>query len=345
MTSQGSGSTNVLINATADTSANNNDLNYHVTMNATARSDQFMTFDMAYYDSSDFATNPADFVYRLTFAHVLEFDDLNNNGLYDAQEPVLSITSLQNAPWQPLNLNNRTVPNNNTQTFLETITAANVTYNNTSPGLVNGTSFSISVTMRSSNLQLNGTAPITIQPNSLQYDVILQNFPAVAPPTAQNPRVALAQVVTSFLYSGISLDINSSTAPQDAQLIKSNLTYGLSVGNYSEGRLEYQSSVNITSLIGVGTNTWTGLLDPSQVNRLTDPNAWAWGAGVTPDQRNSSMILVTMNNANGGYQLSGLAFLDSDVINAAINAAPSLSKLSRTSMALFSSLALMYLVL
>ncbi|KAI8074152.1 hypothetical protein BC940DRAFT_290169 [Gongronella butleri] len=313
MSNQGSGSTNILINGTADAG----DDNYHYTLNVTARSDQFASFDLAYYDSSDLGATPADYVYRLTMAHIVEFDDLNNNGFYDAQEPILSISSLQNVNWQPMTLNNLTANGNSQQTYLQTITAANVIYNNTSPVPGSNTSFGINLTVRASNLQLNGTASIPIQPSSLQYDVNLQNFPVAS--GAQNRRVALAQVVTTMQYSGINMDVNTTTPLNVAQQIKTNVTYGVSVGNYSEGRLEYLPSINLTNMNGIPTNTWTNLLDPAAVNRANDPNAWAWGVNVTADQRTNTMILASMNNNNGSFSLSGTAFLDTDIIQSAID--------------------------
>ncbi|CAO3576166.1 unnamed protein product [Absidia cylindrospora] len=317
MSSQGTGSTNILVNGTAYASDSDN---FHYTINVTARSDQFATVDMGYFASSDLNTNPADFIYRLTMAHVVEYDDVNNNGFYDAQEPILSITSLQKVNWQPMVLNNRTVPTNTQQTYLETVTAANITYNNTAPA-TNQPTFGISMTLRATNFQLNGTASIPLQPNSLQYDVQLQNFPGVAQ-GASHPRVALAQVVTTKPFTNTVMDVNVTTPTNIAQQTKTNVTYGASVGNFSEGRLEYQPTVYITNMAGVSTSTWTNLMDPAQVNRANDPNAWGWGDNLGVDARTSTMLLVTFNgngNSNSSYQLSGLAYLDTDIINSAIN--------------------------
>ncbi|KAI8098522.1 uncharacterized protein BX664DRAFT_271175 [Halteromyces radiatus] len=331
--SQGTGSTNLLINGTAYPDDNDN---YHYTINATARSDQFPTIDMGFFDSSDLNAHPADFIYRLTMAHVLEYDDVNNNGFYDAQEPILAISSLQKINWQPMILNNRTVPTNTQQTYLETVTAANITYNNTntSPTTATQPTFGISMTLRFSNLQLNGTASIPIQPNSVQYDVQLQNYPAVATGTngAVHPRVALAQVVTTKPFTNVVMDVNTTTPVNVAQQIKTNVTYGASIGNYSEGRLEYQPSVTITNMAGISTSTWTNLMDPAQVNRLNDPGSWAWGDNLGVDQRNSIMSLVTFNNQSSqSYQLSGLAYLDTDIISSAINGGSSSTFISSSS--------------
>ncbi|CAO3590482.1 unnamed protein product [Absidia cylindrospora] len=333
MSSQGSGSTNILINGTTYSSHYDN---FHYTINATARSDQFATIDMAYFGSSDLNAHPADFIYRLTLAHAVEFDDINSNGLYDAQEPILSITSLQRTSWQPMVLSNRTVPTNTSQTYLETVTTANVTYNNTDPASANRPNqpvFGISLTLRSSNLQLNGTASIPLQPNSIQYDVQLQNYPAIASGSRGggviNPRTALAQVITTKPYNNMVMDVNATTPLNIAQQIKTNITYGASIGNYSEGRLEYQPTANITNMAGISTSTWTNLMDPAQVNRMNAPNTWGWG-DVAVDARTNTMVLVTLtgnDNANGSnttpglssYRLSGLAYLDTDIINSAIN--------------------------
>ncbi|ORZ12008.1 hypothetical protein BCR42DRAFT_493955 [Absidia repens] len=336
MSSQGTGSTNVLINGTAYASDSDN---FHYTINATARSDQFATIDMGYFASSDLNAHPADFIYRLTMAHVVEYDDVNNNGFYDAQEPILSITSLQKVNWQPMVLNNRTVPTNTQQTYLETVTAANITYNNTAPSnpaAANQPTFGISMTLRATNLQLNGTASIPLQPNSLQYDVQLQNFPGVAQ-GASHLRVALAQVLTTMPFTNTVMDVNVTTPTNIAQQTKTNITYGASVGNYSEGRLEYQPSVYITNMAGVSTSTWTNLMDPAQVSRANDANVWGWGDKLGVDARTNTMLLVTFNgNGNGNsssssYQLSGLAYLDTDIINSAINGASSSVTVSSSS--------------
>lgn len=320
MSSQGSGSSNIMVNGTAYSSDKDN---YHYTINVLARNDQFATIDMSYFASSDLETHPADFIYRLTMAHVVEFDDLNNNGFYDAQEPILAISSLQKVNWQPLVLNNRTVTNNADQTYLETVTAANVTYNNTASDQSsnNNTTFGISLALRFTNLQLNNTAAIPLQPNSVQYDVQLSNYPAIKA-GAVNPRVSIAQVITTKPFTNIVTDVNVTTPLDIGRQIKTNVTYGASVGNYSEGRLEYQPTVNITNMAGVGTSTWTNLMDPAQVNRGNDPYTWGWGdLGV--DARTNTMFLVTMNGGNNStaasYQMSGLAYLDTDIINSAIN--------------------------
>ncbi|CAO3617687.1 unnamed protein product [Cunninghamella echinulata] len=316
ITNQGSGSSNVLINGTAYPEDNSN---YHYTFNITARSDQFATIDLAYFDSSDHAATPADFIYRLTMAHIIEFDDTNNNGFYDANEKILSISSLQNVNWQPMVLNNRTVANNVSQTYLETTTFANVTYNNTANNNnSNPTIFNIGMTFRSTNLQLNGTASIPLQPNSVQYDIQLQQFPAITPGSglATNPRTALAQIITTRPFTNVVTDVNVTTPIDIVLQTKTNVTYGAAVGNFSEGRLEYSTTVNITNMQGVSTSTWTNLLDPAQVNRLNAPNEFAWGIDSGVDTRQSNLFLVTLNN---NTHVSGMAFIDTDVINTAIN--------------------------
>ncbi|KAI8332131.1 hypothetical protein BC941DRAFT_437598 [Chlamydoabsidia padenii] len=306
MSSQGSGSSNIMVNGTAYPS---DDDNYHYTINVIARNDQFPTIDMSYFASSDLATTPADFIYRLTLTHIVEYDDLNNNGFYDAQEPILATSSLQKLNWQPMILNNRTVSNNADQTYLETMTGANVTFNSTA-----GNTFGINLTLRFTNLQLNSTADIPLQPNSVQYDIQLANYPSGAR-TAVNPRVSLAQVITTKPFTATVTDVNVTTPVDIARQIKTNVTYGVSVGNYSEGRLEYQTTVNITNLAGISTT----LGDPDQVDRGNDPYLWGWGQG----SRVNNMLLVTMNSGGGNlsnsYKLSGLAFLDTDIINSAIN--------------------------
>ncbi|KAI8374463.1 uncharacterized protein BYT42DRAFT_615624 [Radiomyces spectabilis] len=317
MTASG-GNGEVIINGTEYTSSEDN---YHYTFNITTNN-VLPIVDHAYYASSDPAAHPADFVYRLTFANIIEFDDANQNGFLDANEHILAITSLQNAQWSPMSLANKTVPSNSTLSYYETSASSSVTYNNTGATTGNQT-FNVQLTWRSTNLQINNTAPLTLQPNSLQYDFAVSGYPKSA-----NSRIALTQVLTLKPDTGVWFDVNMTTPVDVANQIKTNETYGISVGGYSEGRLEYQPTVNITDATQV-PSTWT-TLDPVQINQLSynSPNDWIWG-DVTADKRKAKLLFISMpyqsadntvNNSTQGSKvnarISGFGFLNTDVLNA-----------------------------
>ena len=303
LTEQGSNTPNVVINGTAFTGKN--DENYHISFNISTNN-QFPMVDHAFFATSDTSAPTADFTYRLQFSHIIEFDDLNQNGFYDSNEPILSSSSLQNLQWQPLMVSNITVPTNSSQFYLQTTTFANATYNSNNN---NGTQFSVKITWRASNLQLNNTAPIVMQPNSLEYDFALSGFPANrSSPTA---RVAVAQLLSTHIDEPIVFDVNTTTPVDVAQQIKTNITYGISIGNNTEGRLEYQNTVNLTDA--------TGLISSLNAQNLAgiphyQTNDWIWGPNSPASNRTNKLVLVTVPTVNMSF--SGFGFLDTDVMNA-----------------------------
>ncbi|CAO3667619.1 unnamed protein product [Rhizopus stolonifer] len=292
LTEQGSNTQNVVINGTAYTGKEEE--NYRISFNIST-SNQFPVVDHAFFSSSDPTSHSADFAYRLQFTHVIEFNDLNNNGFYDANEPVLSTSSLQNLSWQNMQVSNITVPTNSSQFYLQTGTMANATYNNTN------TNFRVKFVWRSSNLQLNQTAPIAMQPNSLQYDFSLEGF-------QPHGTVALVQLLSTQLDSPSIFDVNTTTPVAQAQSIKTNATYGLSLGNNTEGRLEYQNNVNLTDVTGL-------MLDPASLASAPDPDTWIWGTA----NRAHRLILVSLPQNNNSLGFSGFGYLDTDVMNALAN--------------------------
>ncbi|CAO3630726.1 unnamed protein product [Mucor hiemalis] len=320
LTYGGSNTQNAIINGTVNSGKNDN---YRFNFNL-INNNQFPIIDHAFYSSSDPNAKPADFVYRTQFSEIVEFDDLNQNGFYDANEPILSVTSLQNLQWQNFIVTNITVPNNATQSYIQTTTFANVTYNNTAPGgNTGGPSFGIRINYRSSNLQLNNTAPIVMQPNSLQYDFNVEGFPNSAASTHPNARLAIAQVLSTRANTPINFDVNMTTPVDVANQIKTNQTYGISVGDYTQGRLEFQNSVNISDVSTV--STWTTIDAVGLASAPSyDQNDWVWGPNAAPNGRVNKLLFVTVpgySNSTGpinaGY--SAFGFLDVDVMNALAN--------------------------
>lgn len=278
--------------------------------------------DHAFFATSDLSAYAADFATRLQFTNLIEFDDTNQNGFYDANEPVYSVTSLQDLSWEPFQVSNLTASYNSSLSYLQAITSANVVYNNTAANNTTPTNFKIQVTYRASNVQINNTAPISIIPNSLQYDFALQGFPgsiASAHPTA---RLGLVQLASSEIEDPIYFDVNMTTPVSTASEIRTNETYGLSLGNYTESRIEYENKVNITDATSGGiTASWTSINAQSLATApyYDGTDNWIWGDSNPTTGRNNRLLVVTLpdygvNNTN--LDVSGFNFLDTDVMNA-----------------------------
>lgn len=320
ITEQGSGTRHVMINGTTNSGK---DDNYRYTFDIST-DNQFPIADHAFYASSDANANPADFAYRLQTSQIVEFEDTNQNGFYDPNEPILSVTSLQNLNWENFMVSNITVPNRTGEDYLQTGTVANVVYNNTAPGGGNGNpNFNVRITYRASNLQLNNTAPIVMQPNSLQYDFAVENFPRTVAGSNANAKLAFAQVLSTFPQIPTVFDVNMTTPVDVANQIKTNLTYGISIGEYTQGRLEFQPTVNITD---VGTvNTWTSMDANSLAGIPTyTEDDWIWGSQNPASGRVNKLLFVTVPGYSNGTGLintsySGFGFLDTDVMNALAN--------------------------
>jgi hypothetical protein len=290
ITEQGSNTANVVINGTANSG---NDDNYRIAFNISTNN-QFPMVDHAFYASSDPNAKIADFVYRLQLSQIVEFDDVNQNGFYDANEPILSVTSLQNLQWQNFQVSNITVPSNSSQFYLQTGTFANVTYNNTSPsGSTGNPSFGVRITYRTSNLQLNNTAPIVMQPNSLEYDFAVEGFPNTVASTRSTAKLAFTQVLSSTLNVPMIFDVNVTTPIDVANKIKTNQTYGISIGEYTQGRLEFQPVVNITDVSPI--TSWTSL----DATALAGIPAYSqgdliWGPNSAASNRTNKLLFVTV---------------------------------------------------
>ncbi|KAI9031802.1 hypothetical protein CLU79DRAFT_730237 [Phycomyces nitens] len=316
---QNNGPSNILINGTEYTSS---DDNYHYTFNISTNNGYPMA-DHAYYASSDHSAHPADFAYRLTFSHVVEFEDINQNGMFDPdQDRVLAASSLQNAVWKELVLSMKPVPTNASQSYYTVSTNSTIPYNGTD------SRFNIQLTWRTSNLQLNTTAPIPMQPNSLEYDFSVSGYPFTS------SRLALAQLMNTLNYNDVLFDVNATTPMDIATQIKTNQTYGLSIGNYSEGRLEYQRTANVSD---ASTAEWYTSLKPADIsaNSYISPNDWIWGTNA-PSSGISKLLFISMpfttdssvppkdstavgNSTTGATvsgTFSGMGFLDVDVMDA-----------------------------
>ncbi|KAI8075553.1 hypothetical protein BDF21DRAFT_423147 [Thamnidium elegans] len=345
ITEQGSNTQHVMINGTTNSGEDNN---YRYTFDISTNN-QFPIADHAFYSSSDPNAHPADFAYRLQTTQVVEFDDVNQNGFYDANEPILSVTTLQDLKWQNFLVSNITVPNNAGQNYLQTSTFANVTYNNTSPaGSTGNPSFGVRITYRASNLQLNNTAPIVMQPNSLQYDFAVEGFPRTVAGTHPNARLAFTQLLSTFGDIPTVFDVNMTTPVDVANQIKTNQTYGISIGEYTQGRLEFQNTVNISDVGGV--STWT-TMDPNGLAMIPtySQDDWIWGNNQEANTRKNTLLFVTVPGYSNGTGLinasySSFGFLDTDVMNALASGAVTVQHGKLTSLLLAGLVSLYFII-
>jgi hypothetical protein len=320
LTYSGSNTSNVIINGTAN--SGNGD-NYHYSYNISSNN-KYLMADHAFFATSDFSAYAADFAYRLQFSDLIEFDDTNQNGFYDANEPVYSVTSLQDLAWEPFQVSNLTASYNTSLSYFQVTTSANAVYNNTAANITTPTNFKISVTYRASNVQINNTAPISIQPNSLQYDFALQGFPTTIASTHATARLGLVQLASTAIDEPIYFDVNTTTPATTASQIRTNETYGLSLGNYTEGRIEYEQKANITDATASGiTAAWTSInaqtLATTPYYDSTDD--WIWGDTNATTGRDNKLLVVTLPNYGANSTVSGFGFLDTDVMNAMASSA------------------------
>ncbi|KAI9319138.1 hypothetical protein BX666DRAFT_1923455 [Dichotomocladium elegans] len=291
------GANNAIVNASEYTSRQDN---YRYSFNMTTGYTYAMA-DHGFFASSDPEAHPANFQFRTTFSHIIEWNDANQNGFYDEGEMLLAATPLAGLSWQPLTVSKKGVETNATLTYYEIATSVrNLT--RSSGGNGSTTPFSMYLTWRSSNLQINETQGVPIQPNSLWYNISLPGYPI---PTASNTRLGLAQWIT--LPTGVTmlLDVNRTTPFDIAQQIKSNQTYGVSIGYYNEARLEYEPAVNITLVEQPPTNL-TLIPDDNQCE-------WIWG----DNQWGAYLLLLSVPvSPLSTPQLTGFSFLDVNIMSA-----------------------------
>ncbi|KAI9278399.1 hypothetical protein BDA99DRAFT_492065 [Phascolomyces articulosus] len=301
--SAGSDTYYAVMNGTQNTSDEDN---YYYTFNMTTLFYHPMA-DHAYFSSSDPNANPADFAFRTIFSHVVEFDDVNQNGFYDSSEFLVAAMDLKDAQWDyTISVNNHSMPTNQSLWYYEfTTVGRNLTHTRTQQP------FDVYLTWRSSNLQINMTEGVPLQPNSLQYNLTLDGYPALASPTH---RLAIGQVISTQSTEYIMMDVNMTTPVDVANQIKTNQTYGMSIGDYNQGRLEYEPTVNISK---VDT-------PPTQGGMISEANIaeWIWGDSVsTRDMHMFYISIPVSSNSNTNTTttnpvLSGFSFLDVNVMNA-----------------------------
>jgi hypothetical protein len=293
LTSQNSGSADVMINGTAYTADDNN---YHYTyglLTSTGRP----ALDSAFYASSDNNASPADFAYRLTFWQLVEFTDANNNGVLDDGEAISSLVPLQGG-WSTIQISNKTSSANASLTYLEGQTTSVITTSNNS-------TFNASLVFRVSNLQINNTFALTYEPNSAEYEFSIHGYQ----PVNQANKLALLQVLSNVPTLPTATDINSTTPADVITQIKTNETYGLSIGGYSEGRLEYS---NQTNFVNVTFGNYSTQASQQVQGSLTPLDNWIWN-GASPN--GTSVLAVTLSALNNGSAtVAGFAFMDVDVL-------------------------------
>lgn len=330
ITSQNSGTQDVMINGTAYTDDTNN---FHYTFGVVTSTGR-PALDSAFFASSDYNASPADFAYRLTFWQLVEFSDTNGNGILDDGEPVSGTIPLQGG-WSTIQISNKTSPANSSLTYLEGQTTTFVNASNHA--------FNATLVFRVSNVQINNTFALTYEPNSIEYEFSVTNYQLTNPAN----RVALLQALSYNSLIPTATDINSTTPANVAAQIKTNTTYGASIGPYSEGRLEYSNQLNLTN---VTFGSYVSDATQQVQGSLTPIDQWIWN-GVSPN--GTSILAVTLplpNNGSTTQTVAGFAFLDVDVLGLGASSAGNsvslgrLNKVSTVALAVASAIAITVLL-
>lgn len=294
----GNGSPSVLINTTDYTDDVDN---YHNTFDFSV-STGFPDIDSAYSSSSDPTSTPADFYFRLVFWQLIEYTDTNNNGAFDdGVDTVVFSIPLNNVtvPWTSLTFQNETADTN--RTYQEATTTASL-------AAASNRMFNISLTFRASNVQVNSTFVLPIIPNAAMFDFFISGY------TFKNSSSNLALLTLLSTSENCYMDINS-TDPAIIAQIKTNTTVGVSIGDYSEGRLEWMSNVNVNNL------TSASYVQSAQALLASKPSpilSYLLGNTTTPDPVSVLAMTIPPGSFNvvaGTANISGFTFLDVDVLN------------------------------
>jgi hypothetical protein len=295
ITSQNSGNADVMINGTAYTDDNTN---YHYTY-AFTTSTGYPAIAAGFYSTSDYQATPADFAYRLTFWELVEFTDSNNNGVLDDGEQIAATIPLQGS-WSAIQISNKTSPTNSSLTYLEGQTTTSINASNKT--------FNATLIFRVANVEINNTFAVTYEPNSAEYEFSTSGY------TASNPanRLALLQILSNDPSIPTAADINSTTPAAVAAQIKTNETYGVSIGPYSEGRLEYSNQLNLTNVTFGSYVSQASQLVPGN---LTYFDRFIWNGKSVNATTVLAVTLPLSNNASTAQTVAGFAFMDVDVLN------------------------------
>lgn len=162
-----------------------------------------------------------------------------------------------------------------------------VTFNNTgitaiSPGST--TKVQVDLVWRTSNLQLNSTAAVPMQLNSLQYDIVLKGYMK----QSLTSKVAICQILSMTTETPFMFDVNHTPPVETVHSIKSNKTYGILVGNHSDARLEYPPEATITDLSNVLTTSL--YLIPESIFGKDDGG---WNKPVQNDWIQNNLLLAS----------------------------------------------------
>lgn len=302
------------INATEYTDETNN---YHTSfvLDLTAG---YPSINAIYYSTSDPSATMADYTFRVAFWELLEFLDTNGNGQFDDGVDVIINTIPLNRtsnPWVPLTLFNRTLTGTN-RTYFEGETTAELLYNQSTsiPKLFNATFI-----FRASNLQVNSTSfALPLEPNSVAFEFSVTGFPFAS----NLSRLAVLSILSAPDVESSLMDTNTFNTPAVMQRILTDLSVGVSIGDYSEGRFEWKPSILVTNI------TSLAFVDP-MVALLTETLPRLMSTPYAPngcDNVSSYILAMTvpkdsMNISAGTANISGFSYLDTDVLSSDTNGA------------------------
>ncbi|RUS18623.1 hypothetical protein BC937DRAFT_88532 [Endogone sp. FLAS-F59071] len=305
------------INATEYTDDTNN---YHTSFvfDLTAG---YPSIDAIYYSTSDPSANMADYTFRVAFWELLEFLDTNGNGQFDDSVDVVINTIPLNRttiPWAPLTLFNRTLTGTN-RTYIEGETTAELLYNQSTSIPTPLKFFNATFIFRASNLQINSTSfALPLEPNSAAFEFSVTGFPFAS----NLSRLAVIAILSAPDVEPTLMDIHTSNTPAVMQRILTDLSVGVSIGDYSDGRFEWKSSILVTNITSLTFRDPMAALLTETLPRLVGTPYATDGC----DNVSSYILAMTVpkdsvNILAGSANISGFSYLDTDVLSSETNGA------------------------
>ena len=279
-----------MINATEYTDTKNN---YHTSFVIDPFTAGYPSIETIYYATSDQAVTRGDFSFVTLFWGLVEFLDANSNGQFDdGIDTIVNTIPLNQtiSDWSAVTLYNSTVAGTN-HTFIEGATTARlVSGNSSSLG-----SFDVTITFRASNVQVNQTSSaMPLEPNSIVYDFSIEGFPFAFDVS----RLAVLTMLGTPYIEPALMDINTSNSASTIQQIMNDVSTGVSIGSFSQGRFEWISSVLTTNITGFDVSGFIiSTFYKTSLLAMTVP-------------RNS------MNTSTGTANITGFVYLDADVLSA-----------------------------
>jgi hypothetical protein len=245
-----------------------------------------------FFGSSDFATVIPDFYFKLNFWRIVEFTDNNANNIFEIlNDTIVNFYNLggTNISWSRLQFTNLTLNETSGKYYLEGSQSTVINYMN------------ITILYRISNFKMyNATWSLPIEPYSVTFNFkfypINNNLFSNGTKFALLINLIIPNIVPQLLFD-------------NTESSKTNLTTGISIGEFVEGRFDWLSNIsfsNITNSINSINSTNLNITDV--VNTTSDEYVSTIALVFNPVQNytiNTTNSIHTMN-------ISGFVFINTD---------------------------------